>query len=245
MRSIRSVLPALFTALLAACEAADSRPSAGPGDSASGSGAAPAAPANSSADPRIAIADTARIKGDDHAPVWIVEISDFQCPFCRQWQQETYPQLQQEYLATGKAKLAYVNLPLTSIHAHAVLAAEAAMCAGAQGRFWELHDALFSSHGRWARLQTARPVFDSLAAASGVAMDRWRQCVDSHVMQPLIQRDHERSVASGATSTPTFLIMADSTIQGIQPAMLVGAQPIQNFRRTIDAFLARRAAGRD
>ena len=244
MRPIRSVIPAVFTVLLAACDAADSRPA---GDGGSESAAAPATPAaagNASADPRIGVADTARITGDDDAPVWIVEISDFQCPYCRQWQLETYPQLREEYLATGKAKLAYVNLPLTSLHPHAVLAAEAALCAGAQGRFWEVHDALFATQEGWSRLGNARPAFDSLAAASGVAMDAWTQCVDSQVMRPLIQRDSERSAGSGASSTPTFLIMADSTIPGAQPAMLVGAQPIESFRRAIDALLALRSAPR-
>lgn len=235
MRPFAYLVP-VCTVLLAACGDADSSPS---DDGSAASAAAAQSSANAPADVRVGTADTARIKGADDAPVWIVEISDFQCPFCRQWQQQTFPQLEREYLATGKAKLAYVNLPL-SIHPHATLAAEAAMCGGAQGRFWALHDAIFATQERWAGLGNARPVFDSLAAVVGVDMEAWRQCLDGHVMRPLIERDTERSAGSGAISTPTFLIMADSTIPGAQPAMLVGAQPIESFRRAIDALLAQR-----
>jgi protein-disulfide isomerase len=216
----------LLTALLAACEAAETSPAAG--------GATPR-----EADERVTRADSARIKGARNAPVWIVEISDFQCPFCRQWQQETYPALEREYVQTGKARLAYVHLPLSN-HRHALPAAEATMCAGAQSRFWELHDAIFTTQRQWTNLPSAAGVFDSLAATTGIDMPAWRQCVESGIMRPLIRSDYERAVASGASSTPTFLIMGDSTVAGGQPAMLVGAQPIENFRSAIDALLARR-----
>ena len=226
MRFYAYLVP-LLMALLAGCEPAETTPAnASPAPQASG-------------DERLARADAARIKGDEHAPVWIVEISDFQCPFCRQWQQETYPQLQREYVATGKVKLAYVHLPLSN-HQHALPAAEASMCAGAQGRFWEMHDAIFDTQPQWVRLASAAAVFDSLAARTGVDMPAWRSCIESGIMRPLIRSDYERATSSGAGSTPTFLVMGDSTITNGQPAMLVGAQPIENFRTAIDALLARR-----
>ena len=226
MRSYAYIVP-LLTALLAGCEPAEPRPANAAG--------APQRPG----DERLVRADAARIKGDEHAPVWIVEISDFQCPFCRQWQQQTYPQLQSEYVATGKAKLAYVHLPLSN-HQHALPAAEASMCASAQGRFWEMHDAIFDTQPQWARLASAAAVFDSLAARTGIDMPAWRACIESGIMRPLIRSDYERATSSGASSTPTFLIMGDSTITNGQPVMLVGAQPIENFRTAIDALLARR-----
>ena len=228
MRHYAYIVP-LLTALLASCDRTDPRP------------ASAATPAPS--DARVGRADASRIKGDQNAPVWIVEISDFQCPFCRQWQQETYPQLQAEYIATGRVKLAYVHLPLPN-HQHAMPAAEASMCAGAQGRFWEMHDAIFESQPRWTRLASAATAFDSLAAATGIDMAAWRSCVESAIMRPLIRSDYERAVSSGANSTPTFLVMGDSTLGGVQPAMLVGAQPIENFRTAIDALLARRSPTR-
>ena len=99
--------------------------------------------------------------------MWLVEISDFQCPFCKQWHDETFAKIDQEYVKTGKVRMAYLNFPLSRIHKNAQVAAEAAMCAGAQGKFWELHDSLFQTQTRWAESKTPIVLFDSLARAGG------------------------------------------------------------------------------
>src|SRR5215210_392488 len=105
-------------------------------------------PSTAQNDPDGVKADLARIQGSPTAPLWVIEVSDFQCPFCRQWHEQTYQKLRDEFVRTGKVRLAYVNFPLAQ-HAHAQPAAEAAMCAGAQGRFWERHDARFTSQEKW------------------------------------------------------------------------------------------------
>ena len=174
-------------------------------------------------------ADLARIQGSPTAPVWVIEVSDFQCPFCKEWHDQTYPQLRDAFVRTGKVRLAYINFPLAQ-HKYAWPAAEAAMCAGAQGKFWEMHDALFASQAKWQELPSAAPFFDSLARATGVDAARWRQCVQSGKMKAWIQADHDRAQAAGATSTPTFMI-------GDQ--ILAGAQPIENLRSAIDSALAK------
>src|SRR6478735_1170872 len=92
-------------------------------------------------DSNITRADLARIQGSPTAPLWVIEVSDFQCPYCKQWHDQTYNAFVDQFVKTGKVRLAYVNFPLQS-HVHAWPAAEAAMCAGAQGRFWPMHDAL-------------------------------------------------------------------------------------------------------
>src|SRR5258705_2057932 len=69
-------------------------------------------------------ADRARIRGSETAQVWLVEISDFQCPFCKQWHDETFAKIDQEYVKTGKVRLAYLNFPLIRIHHNAQAAAE-------------------------------------------------------------------------------------------------------------------------
>src|SRR5215212_3388744 len=120
-----------------------------------------------------ASADKARIRGAETAPVWLVEISDFQCPFCKQWHDETFAKIDQQYVKTGKVRMAYLNFPLTRIHKNAQLAAEAAMCAGVQGKFWELHSSLFQSQAKWADSKTPIIVFDSLARAAGVELKAW------------------------------------------------------------------------
>ena len=174
-------------------------------------------------------ADLARIQGSPNAPVWVIEVSDFQCPFCKQWHDQTYKTLRDEYVRTGKVRLAYVNFPLAQ-HKHAGPAAEAAMCAGAQGKFWEMHDALFTSQDNWAALPSTSTYFHSLARGTGVDLTRWLECVRSGKMRSWIQADHDRAERAGASSTPSFMI-------GEQ--LLVGAQPIENLRGAIDSALAK------
>lgn len=187
--------------------------------------AALSAPADSDA----VRADLARIQGSPTAPIWVIEVSDFQCPYCKQWHDQTYRKLRDEYVSTGKIRLAYVNFPLAQ-HAHAGPAAEAAMCAGAQGKFWEMHDALFTSQETWAPLPSSAAHFLSLARSTGVDLPRWLECVRSGKMRPWIQADHDRAERAGAASTPSFMI-------GDQ--LLVGAQPIENLRSAIDSALAK------
>jgi protein-disulfide isomerase len=170
-------------------------------------------------------ADLARIQGNPAAPVWVIEVSDFQCPYCKQWHDETYPVLRDEFVRTGKVRLAYVNFPLAQ-HQYAWPAAESAMCAGAQGKFWEMHDALFNTQSKWEALAAPASFFDSLARAQGVDVTHWRQCIQSGKMKAWIQADHDRAQTAGAASTPSFMI-------GDQ--LLVGAQPIEEFRRAIDS----------
>jgi protein-disulfide isomerase len=188
-----------------------------------------AAAAAGPTDPDGVKADLARIQGSPTAPVWVIEVSDFQCPFCRQWHDQTYQKLRDEFVRTGKVRLAYINFPLAQ-HAHAWPAAEAAMCAGAQGKFWEMHDALFASQTKWEALPTPGSVFDSLARTTGVDVARWKQCVQSGKMRPWIQADHDRAQTAGAASTPTFII---------GDRILEGAQPIEVMRLAIDSALAK------
>src|SRR6267378_719571 len=169
-------------------------------------------------------ADLARIQGNPNAPVWVIEVSDFQCPYCKQWHDETYPVFRDEFVRTGKVRLAYVNFPLAQ-HQYAWPAAESAMCAGAQGKFWEMHDALFNTQSKWEALASPATFFDSLARAQGVDVAPWRQCIQSGKMKAWIQADHDRAQTAGAASTPSFMI---------GNKLLVGAQPIEELRRAID-----------
>jgi protein-disulfide isomerase len=191
----------------------------------------PARPRGAS-DTLAARADSARVQGTPGAPIWIVEISDFQCPYCRQWHEETYPRVKREVIDAGKARFAYLNLPLPS-HRNAWPAAEAAMCAGLQRKFWPMHDALFHSQDRWAQLSEPGAVFDSLATSIGLDVGRLRTCVASKALRPLIQADYDRAVEAGIQSTPTFMV---------GDARLEGAYPYENFRQAVDAALARARA---
>src|SRR5205807_1362178 len=94
----------------------------------------------------------ARSKGRRDAPVTLYEMSDFQCPYCRAFALGTMPLLEPEYLHTGKVRLGYINLPLTSVHSNAQAAAQVAVCAARQDRFWPMHDLLFRHQDDWAKL---------------------------------------------------------------------------------------------
>ncbi|HWP02828.1 MAG TPA: thioredoxin domain-containing protein, partial [Gemmatimonadaceae bacterium] len=168
-----SLVAALVVTTVAACSQ-----SSGNGSAAEAETAKPAASsAPAEVDPLVQRADSARIKGNPTAPVWLIVVSDFQCPYCKIWHDNTLPAVEAEYVATGKVRLAYVNFPLGQ-HAHAFVAAEAAMCAGTQGRFWEYADALFSTQNEWSPLENAGPVFARLAARLGLDTTAWSDCIN-------------------------------------------------------------------
>ena len=172
-------------------------------------------------------ADHARIEGSASAPVWVIEVSDFQCPFCRQFHDESYGELKRAYVDSGKVRIAYVNFPL-SMHRNAYAASEAAMCAAVQDKFWPMHDVLFTTQKQWEGLASPQQMFDSLAAAQGVEPAAFKKCMSAHLTKPLIDADIDRATKQGVESTPTFLIGS---------MMVTGAQPLANFRRAIDSAL--------
>jgi protein-disulfide isomerase len=180
-------------------------------------------------------ADKARIRGAEGAPVWLVEISDFQCPFCKQWHDQVFAQIDREYVKTGKVRLAYLNFPLSRIHKNAQPAAEAAMCAGVQGKFWELHESLFNSQQKWAEQRNPMVTFDSLAHAAGVESKGWAHCMSTHATAKLIEADRDRSTKAGVESTPTFFV---------GDRALAGAYPVDSFRVIIDLAIAKAKAPR-
>jgi protein-disulfide isomerase len=184
-------------------------------------------------DPAIAAADKGRIAGDSTAKTWVIIASDFQCPFCRQWHSESYKQFVDEYVRTGKVKVAYINFPLGQ-HQNAVPTAIAAMCASAQNRFWQYHDALFDTQARWQSLPQPRPVLDSIARAVGVDFAPWSKCVDSEKMRPLVFADRDRAAQSGVQSTPTFIIGKH---------VIAGTIPMSEMRPVLDSAIAQSRSG--
>ena len=194
-------------------------------DPASAEAARPGPAGSEAADPRVAAADAARIMGSDTATVWVIGISDFQCPFCRVWHDRTFAQLRQEFVDNGRVRFAYVNMPLR-MHQHAREAANYAMCAGAQGRFFEYAEQVFATQDRWSEMPSPTAVFDSLAAPAGVDAAQLSQCVADGVMEPLVSADYERAVQTGVRSTPSFII-------GNQ--RLEGVQPVETLRAAIEA----------
>ncbi len=150
-------------------------------------------------------ADAGRIAGPESAKLWVIMASDFQCPYCKEWHDASFTKLMNDYAKTGKIRLAFINLPL-SMHPNAMPAAEAAMCAAVQNKFWDLHESLFKSQDEWAPMPNASAKFEALATAAGVNMPQWRECVAKHLTAPLINADRDRLRAAGVNSTPTFFV---------------------------------------
>ena len=177
----------------------------------------------------LAAADKGRIAGDSAAKTWVIVASDFQCPFCKQWHDESYKPFVDEYVRTGKVKVAYLNFPLGQ-HRNAVPTAQAAMCASAQNRFWQYHDALFNSQDRWKDMSDIRPVLDSIARSVGVNFDTWSNCLTSDKMLPLVFADRDRASSAGVQSTPTFLVAGQ---------VIAGAVPMADLRPILDSAIAK------
>jgi protein-disulfide isomerase len=184
-------------------------------------------------DPLVVAADRGRIRGDSTARTWVIIASDFQCPFCREWHDASYAGLIDEYVRSGKVRVAYLHFPLGQ-HRNAVPTANASMCASAQNRFWEYHDALFATQSRWTPMADPRPVLDSLARATGLDFNAWSQCYESDRMLPLIGVDRDRAAAGGVQSTPSFLVGGQ---------VIAGAVPIAEMRPIIDSAVARDRRG--
>jgi len=159
--------------------------------------------------------------GPDDAKIVVVEFSDFQCPYCRRFHQETYQALLDAY--PGQIRFVYRNLPLTSIHPNAMGAAVAALCANDQNGFWDYHDKLFSSES------LGEEVYVQYATDLGLDVDAFTACLSSGEHDTFIQEDMDYSLGIGVQSTPTFFI------NGLA---IVGAQPLSNFQQLIDKELA-------
>lgn len=224
---------ALAVIALAACSRApassrttDSARTGAPANQPSAAGSV-AQPANDSVTRR---ADRGRILGDSTAAVWLVEASDFQCPFCKEWHDAAFASIVRDYVKTGKVRIAFLNMPL-SIHPFAKPAAEAAMCASAQDKFWPMHDSLFATQRIWETLQDPASMFDTLANENHVEMKAWRDCVTQHLTLPLIEADYDRAKSHGVNSTPSFFVGntildgANANVRGALDSALAAKKP--------------------
>jgi protein-disulfide isomerase len=169
-----------------------------------------------------------RIRGSASAPVTVYEMSDFQCPYCREFALTTFPAIDSAYVATGRVRWAFVNFPLTSIHHNAVAAAEVGLCAAQQGGFWRVHDLLYQHQDVWAPLKEPAAFFLTLADSAKLSKPALLACLQSPSTEDVVRADAQGASRSGASSTPTFYI---------EGGLLVGAQPLPVFRQVLDSIL--------
>jgi protein-disulfide isomerase len=169
----------------------------------------------------------APLKGDKNAPVTIIEFSDFECPFCGRFHEQTMPQIVSDYIDKGKVQFAYKHFPL-SFHKNSRNASLAAECAKEQGGdkvFFKYHDILYTN-------QTALTV-DNLkkwAADMGLDTTKFNSCLDTQKYAKQIDADFSEGQSYGVSGTPAFFING---------RLVSGAQPFTAFKTIIDEELAK------
>lgn len=231
------MLAAVLGALLVACTTAT--PPVAPektaaaqnprGSRSSGMTYSEAPPASATPAPPQVSLDRDQRLGDPRAGIGIVEFSDYQCPYCRGFHQQLFPQLRQKYVDTGVVQFIHKDLPLTTIHAQAMPAALAAVCAGEQGRFWNMYNALFESS-----LDPA--LYGGLARQLGLDVAKFSACLKNPASGRTILRDVSEARRLGINGTPSFLI---GRIEGnvlTVAAMAQGAPSFAAFAHEIEAL---------
>lgn len=172
--------------------------------------------------------------GESSAPITFIEFTDFQCPYCSRHFAETYGNIKTAYVDTGKVKYELRHFPLTSIHPNAKIAAEAAMCADKQGKFWQMHDKLFESQAEWANQTDPTATLKTYAADLDVEQTAFDACLDNHETRSIIQKDVADGGAAGITGTPGFWIIGPKG----QTQHISGAYPYETFQTAFETMLA-------
>jgi len=167
------------------------------------------------------------------APVTIVEFSDYQCPFCQRFFSTTFPAIKKDYIDTGKVRYVFRDFPLDQLHPYARKAAEAAHCAGEQGKYWKMHDVLFRNSRALAPAQLAEH-------ARTVGMDgaKFDRCLSSGRHASRVERGLADGAAAGVHGTPGFVVGKTKAGEVVEGTPIRGAQPVESFRRIIDHVLA-------
>lgn len=163
--------------------------------------------------------------GNPEAAVTLVEFGDFQCPFCARLFHETLPQIKEQYVKTGKVRFVYRDFPLSSIHAMAQKAAEAAECADEQEKFWPYHDMLYQ---RQQSLSIAN--FKTWASEIGLNSAQFDACLDSGKYTDEVQKDLSAGQLAGVTGTPATFVNG---------RLISGAVPFETFKAVIEEELGK------
>jgi protein-disulfide isomerase len=188
--------------------------------------------------PEAKVPDTINVAGEPFrgkgsASLAIIEYADFECPFCRRFEHDTFPQIRDTYIGTGQVKYFYRDLPLP-FHQHSMPAARAARCAAEQGKLWEMHDSLF------AEPATLEPNdIHSRAASLGLNTSKLDTCISSEKFAEDIQRSIADASGMQISGTPTFVIGTlgpDGQLLSVKKTV-IGALPFDAFKAVIDPLL--------
>jgi protein-disulfide isomerase len=173
------------------------------------------------------------VMGSDSAPVTVVEYSDYQCPYCGDFDNVQWPSVYEQLVATGKLRWVYKDFPLDGLHSHTRLASHAAACADDQGKFWPMKARLFAYQGQWSFGGGQYGKFKDYLKQVGGDEAAWDECMQSTRHAGRIQATYEEGSRLGINSTPTFLIDGRLYRDGMTSDAL---------KRIVDSLIAARPA---
>ena len=174
-------------------------------------------------------------KGEYDAPVTLIEFSDYQCPYCKRHATAVMPALITKYVDTGKLRLVMREYPIENLHKRAVPTSEAALCAGDQGQYWGMHDALFAD-----QKANSDENFRQMAATLGLDVSAFSECMSSDKFMAQINADITEGQRLGISGTPSFVVgLTDSKDPSTVhlTKFIRGAQSLQSFSAAIDELL--------
>lgn len=166
------------------------------------------------------------VLGEENAPVTFIEYGDFQCPFCGKFFKETESVLRENYIKTGKVKFIYRDFAFLGPESN--WAANAARCAGEQGKFWQYHDYLYSNQSGENQGAFSKDNLKSFATALGLDKEKFNACLDSEKYTDLIQKETKAGGEAGVQGTPANFING---------TLYPGALPVATFTQIIDSEL--------
>jgi protein-disulfide isomerase len=172
--------------------------------------------------------------GDGNAKLALIEFTDFQCPFCFRHLTQTFPQIDRDYIQTGKLRYIVRDFPLAN-HPQAFKAAEASHCAADQGKYWQMHQKLFSNQ---KALSLSAMV--QFAGSLDMRTPAFEQCLRQGKYEMRVRQDFVEGLAAGVRGTPAFFLgVVDSAGRTVRSqSMITGAQPYSRFKAALDRLLA-------
>jgi protein-disulfide isomerase len=184
-----------------------------------------------SRDSSAALATGGYVQGSPAAPIEIIEFGDFECPGCGQFATTTEPQIRANLVETGVARFRFIDLQVKESHRNSPAASVAAACANEQGKFWPMHDLIFAGQGEWSTGATLQPkaILQTYAQKVGLDMRAWDSCFDAQRYLAQLPVNAQAAKRLGLRFTPSILI---------GNRVLIGAQPYDPVKATVDSVLA-------
>ena len=170
-------------------------------------------------------------KGDENAPVTIIEFGDFQCPGCQAFATQVKPQIELAYVESGKAQFVFYDWPIVTGHPNAFLAARASRCAADQDKYWEYHDNLFRNQARWAPMTSPASTFIDYAETLGLDRGEFASCLNSDRHAELVTANMELGNRLNVRGTPTIFVEQGGSARPINAEF-------QSIKEYVDRILA-------